>query len=154
MKYGEPYRQKYSSSLVYKGHKAELYKSKTFQIYPETIASKLFTAGTLIGVVAAFFSVPESTILIICSVVSNSLGLLALAFDYKPKIMVADINYGKEIKVHNYWPYRSDKTNYGKVLIGDRTGAYVYRKTWENSDYEYDDDLMRKAVDNYLRIVN
>lgn len=152
--YGKPYGQKYSSSLVYKGHEAELYETKSFQIYPETIASKIFSAGTMIGAVSAFLSVPESIILIICSVVSTGIGLFALAFDYKPKVMVADINYGKEIKVYSYWPYRADKTNYGKVFIGDRTGAYVYFKTWQNSDYEYDEDLMKKAVDNYLRIVN
>ncbi|BFT66676.1 hypothetical protein [Parvimonas parva] len=152
--YGTPYRQKYLSSLIYKGHKAELFQNKTFQIYPETTESKLFAAGTLIGVVASFLSVPESVILIICSVVSNALGLWALAFGYKPKVMTADVNYGKEIKVYNYWPYRSDKINHGRVLIGDRNGAYVYRNTWKNNDYEYDENLMKKAIDNYLRIVN
>ena len=118
--------------------------------WQEVLAEKIFTAGTLVGIIASVLSLPHSVILAACSVISVGTSLYALKYDVKPKVFTANVNNAKEINVKQYWPYRADWEYIGKAFIGDLDAAYVYRKSFKNNDYSDDIKLMKKAIDNYI----
>lgn len=148
--YGESYSEKQIASLTSKGYTAYLYRSMSFDRYKKT--SWALAIGTTLANVASLMSLPQSTVLKILTFVKNAgTSVYKLAKNTDAYKYVANVNTYKEVKVKSLYPYRAAKTQYGIAYAGDnKTAAYIYNRTSQDSDFDDNTALMQKGIENYI----
>lgn len=146
--YGSEYSNKLLGGKTEHGIYAKLYESKSF--YMKKKISWFFGSGTLVGIVAIFWGLPQSTIAWICYCTATGTGLLSIANDITSNKYIANINYNKRVKIDSVYPYRAGKTIYTYAYVGDRNAALVYRKVRENHDFDDNGLLLSTGIENYL----
>lgn len=85
------------------------------------------------------------------TITSIGLGAYGIAKDVTEYGYAANVDYNKEVEVKNTYAYRAGRTIKGKALVGDKRASYVYGS--ERADYDYNDNnsLLKRGIDNYIR---
>lgn len=148
-KYGSRYSNKYLTSLYNRGVHAKLYETMSFH-RTKKYYSIFFVAGTALGLASIKMGIPQTVIGQIFYIGPNAAGVLGLLYDAFGNKYNADVNYNKEVKVENIYPYRAGKTVYSYSYIGDDNASLTYRKTSKDSDFDNNVELLHQGISNYL----
>ncbi|MBU5438794.1 hypothetical protein KQI42_12270 [Tissierella sp. MSJ-40] len=147
--YGKEYSSKYLRSLVYRGYTGKLYESMHFEMYKHY--SWDVYAGMSVSAIAALVSWPTTVINTVFTIVSLGTGGYGVIKDVTANEYVSKVHYNKIVEVRNIYPYRAGKTINRRSYVGDRSAASQYKS--ERADYDFNDNeaLLRKGIDNYIQ---
>lgn len=147
---GPQYTYKWLMTRYSNGIEARLYGHKTFGAHKK--ASKIFKAGTAIGIIASFLSFPISKIVGIASWVSAGLATLELAKGSEFQEWSATAYRQKVVKIESVYPYRAFYDKHYSAAVGPK-GAVLSKvlRTYKSSDYDSNDTLLSKGIEYYIR---